>query len=85
MCEEIFSMSQFHKNREIVWKVHVDESPVKESTYYMIMCRNLLHELEMIINFQATTVLWENSWINIQELTLLHEMDMENMNKNNSY
>ena len=60
-CKVTFSLPQFHKNREITWKMHVDESPVEENTYDMIIGRDLLHELGIIIDFSRATLSWENA------------------------
>ena len=57
--------------------MHVDESPVEENTYDMIIGRDLLHELGMVMDFSTATVTWDNSWINMQDPSLFKEMDLD--------
>ena len=56
--------------------MHVDETPMEENTYGMIMGRDLLLELGIIMNFSSATVTWDNTWINMQNPTLFNNMDL---------
>ena len=57
--------------------MHVDETPVEDSTYDMIIGRDLLHELGIVMNFSTATVTWDNAWINMQDPGLFKEMDLD--------
>ena len=46
-CKTTFVLPAFHKNRDITWETHVDESPKGSSRYDMIIGRDLMHELDM--------------------------------------
>ena len=50
-CNVTFTLPQFHKNREICWKMHVDETDPTHNTYDMIVGRDLMHELVFKIDF----------------------------------
>ena len=44
-CKVTFSLPQFHQNREITWKMHVEESNTSNNTYEIIIARDLMHEI----------------------------------------
>ena len=72
-CNVTFTLPQFHKNREICWEMHVDESNSQHSTYDMIVGRDLMHELGFKIDFQTGRIEWDNAWINMQDPTFFKE------------
>jgi hypothetical protein len=56
---ETFSLPEFNLKKQISWAFHVDDRSESSSTYDMIMCRDLLGELGIIMNFNDHTVTWD--------------------------
>ena len=44
-CKINFSLPGFHPGREIQWKAYVEDTPLEDSQYDIIIGRDLLHEL----------------------------------------
>ena len=89
-CKVTFALPQFHKHREITWKMHVENTDSKKNTYDMIIGRDLMHEMGLNIDFQKGRMVWDNAWVNMQnpdhfrenlleefeeELFLMHDPD----------
>ena len=47
-----FTLPEFHDNRDINWKMYVDESENENSKYDMIIGRDLLSELGIEFSFK---------------------------------
>ena len=72
-CNVKFILPQFHKNREIYQKIHIDRSDLKNNTYDMIVGRVLMHELRFKIDFQTGRIEQDNMQVNVQDPTFFRE------------
>ena len=46
-------MPAFHEHRKINWNCYVDESDLKDTTYDLIIGRDLMHEIGIDIRFST--------------------------------
>ena len=60
-CKIKFTLSAFHKHRNISWKATVDETDTLSSRYDMIMGRDLLEELGINFLFKEHLMEWDNA------------------------
>ena len=56
-----FILPEFHPNREINWEMYVDESQPKQSSYDMIIGRDLLFELGINFLFDQQVMTWDGA------------------------
>ena len=54
-----FSLPEFNLRKQISWVFHVDDRSKSSNTYDMIIGRDLLVELDIILNFNDKTVTWD--------------------------
>ena len=60
-CTIQFTLPEFHKDRIIEWKAHVDASPRPNSNYDMIIGRDLMIELGMTLDFNNMQMVWDGA------------------------
>ena len=76
-CKITFTLPQFHKNRDITWNAHVDESPLNQCRYDLIIGRDLMKEIGLDIKFSTCSLVWDNSEIPMQDPDKLDESKIE--------
>jgi hypothetical protein len=62
-----FSLPEFNLKKQISWAFHVDDCSESSSTYDMIICRDLLGELGIIMNFNDHMVTWDTDTIPMKD------------------
>jgi hypothetical protein len=64
-----FSTPEFNLKKQVCtsWAFHVDDLSESSSTYDMIIGRDLLGELDIIMNFSDHTVTWDNDTIPMKD------------------
>ena len=70
-----FLLPEFHENREITWKMYVEDSDPKQSNYDMIIGRDLLNELGMDFSFKQGTMTWDFAEIPMKPENALADLD----------
>ena len=65
-CKVKFSLPAFHQKREIQWNCYVDETPIENCKYDMIIGRDLLHEVGIDLLFQTGEMVWDNASVPMQ-------------------
>src|SRR6478672_3893359 len=60
-CKIKFTLTAFHKHRNISWKAFVDETDTLSSRYDMIIGRDLLEELGINFLFKEHLMEWDNA------------------------
>jgi hypothetical protein len=67
----MFSLPEFHENREIIWDVYVDTTSTKESLYDMIIGRDLMNSIGLDLNFSDNTMTWDNASVPMRSVKWL--------------
>ena len=70
-------LPMFHKNRDITWSAHVDDAPLREQRYDMIIGRDLMTEIGLDINFSSCSMKWDNAEVAMQEPSWLDNEHIE--------
>ena len=70
-----FTLPEFHQNKDITWKMYVDESDKEESRYDMIIGRDLLTELGIEFSFKKGTMSWDGAEVHMKDNALFDTSD----------
>jgi hypothetical protein len=64
-----FSLPEFNLKKQMCnsWAFHVDDRSESSNTFDMIMGRDLLGELDIIMNFNDHTVTWDTDTIPMKD------------------
>jgi len=81
-CDIEFTLPAFHENRNISCNAYVDESPHENSSYDMIIGRDLMHSLGVNLLFDTAQITWDNATVHMQPPDRLsgewiHELEKE--------
>ena len=77
MCNVTFQLPLFHKNRDITWNSHVDESNPDNNRYDFIIGQDLMIELGLTLNFERCSMTWDNAEIPMQPPVWLQQQKIE--------
>ena len=69
-CKVSFSFPEFDANREIEWDVHVDQSDSSQSTYDMIVGRDLLEALGIDLLFSEKMMNWDGATVPMRNVKM---------------
>ena len=72
-----FILPEFHQNRDIRWNMYVDEEDSKNTSYDMIIGRDLLLELGINFLFDQRLMLWDNATVAMKPPNYLRKRSEE--------
>jgi hypothetical protein len=76
-CQCMFSLPEFHENRDIIWDVYVDTSSTKGSRYDMIIGRDLMNNIGLDLRFSDNTMTWDNASVPMHSVQWLEADNLE--------
>jgi len=76
-CKCMFSLPEFHENRDIIWDVYVDTTSSKNSRYDMIIGRDLMNSIGLDLKFSDNTMIWDNASVPMRSVKWLEGDNLE--------
>jgi hypothetical protein len=76
-CKCMFSLPEFHENRDIIWDVYVDSSSSEDSRYDMIVGRDLMNSIGLDLKFSDGTMTWDNASVPMRSTKWLESDNLE--------
>ena len=77
-CKCTFFLPEFHANREIEWRVHVDESD-EPSRYDMILGRDLMETLGIDLCFSQNLIKWDNASTQMRDPRVFDDSNIDDL------
>ena len=76
-----FILPEFHENRDILWEMYVDEADRQNTSYDIIIGRDLLAELGINFLFDKRVMVWDNSSVLMKSHDYLSERKLDDFEK----